>query len=243
MARRKRKDDEPDWTPPDFDEVGYMRTEIQAARVAVLTIAWAVVGAFVSYLLSSNPAAAFVAGIAVAFGLYFVLPLIGIDIKPFKRKDWMAHGITYFFSWLAFWILLLNPPFGDFTDPTILPQWISAGSYPASNPPPPPIPCFPLTGSSIRVGTNDTILLVFRATDNVGLSKLTVELGTGPSKTFLTPTLVAGRTSECKDQAIYPGGTYRATFTPAGSSSYHVTITAADLTGRMAAVGFDILPQ
>jgi hypothetical protein len=241
MARRKRKDDEPDWVPPEFDEVAYMHREIQAARVAVLTIAWAVVGAIVSYLLSANAAVAFVAGIAAAFGLYFLLPLIGIDIKPFKRKDWLGHGVTYFFSWLAFWILFLNPPFGDFTDPTILPEWIAAGSFPSGTPAPLEIPCFSLTGSSISVGTNDTILLVFRATDNVGLSSLTVELGTGASKTFLTPTLVAGLPSECVGQATYPGGTYRATFSSSGST-YRVTITAVDRGGRSAAVAFQVQP-
>src|SRR5439155_323687 len=112
MARRKRKDEPTDWVAPDFDEVGYMRTEIQAAKTAVLTIAWAAVGAIVSFLLYSvNAALAFFAGIAVAVGLYYVLPFLGISVKGFKRRDWTGHGITYFFSWLAFWILLLNPPF------------------------------------------------------------------------------------------------------------------------------------
>ena len=121
MARRKRKDEPTDWVAPDFDEVGYMRTEIQAAKTAVLTIAWAAVGAIVSFLrYSVNAALAFFAGIGVAFGLYYVLPYLGIAVKGFKRRDWTGHGITYFFSWLAFWILLLNPPFGDFTTPTPL---------------------------------------------------------------------------------------------------------------------------
>jgi len=35
MARRKRKEDEPDWVPPEFDEVGYMRQEIQGAHAAI----------------------------------------------------------------------------------------------------------------------------------------------------------------------------------------------------------------
>src|SRR2546426_8623445 len=45
MARRKRKEDEPDWVAPDFDEVGYMRRELEGARAAVATIGWAVIGA------------------------------------------------------------------------------------------------------------------------------------------------------------------------------------------------------
>src|SRR6266566_2764059 len=52
MARRKRKE-EADWVAPDFDEVGYMRREIQGAHAAVATILWAVVGASVAFLLIS----------------------------------------------------------------------------------------------------------------------------------------------------------------------------------------------
>src|SRR5207244_5027518 len=99
-----------DWVAPDFDEVGYMRKEIEGARAAVATIAWAVIGALVAFgLYSVLPALAFFAGIAVGFGMYFVFPLIGIKTESFKRRDWIGHGITYFFSWLAFWIILLNP--------------------------------------------------------------------------------------------------------------------------------------
>src|SRR5205823_737550 len=60
MARRKRKDDVPDWTAPEFDEVGYMRTEIGAARAAVATIAWALVagaGALTSNLAPPDTSA------------------------------------------------------------------------------------------------------------------------------------------------------------------------------------------
>src|SRR6266699_3933850 len=77
MARRKRKE-EADWVAPDFDEVGYMRREIQGAHAAVATILWAVVGASVAFLLFSvHPALAFLGGIAIGFGLYFILPLFG----------------------------------------------------------------------------------------------------------------------------------------------------------------------
>src|SRR2546427_6643586 len=70
MARRKRKEDEPDWVPPEFDEVGYMRQEIQGAHAAIATIGWAVIGAVVALLLYAVlPVLAFFAGIAVGFGI------------------------------------------------------------------------------------------------------------------------------------------------------------------------------
>src|SRR5205809_7766244 len=107
MARRKRKDEPTDWVAPDFDEVGYMRTEIQAAKTAVLTIAWAAVGAIVSFLrYSVNAALAFFAGSGVAFGLYYVLPYPGRAVKGLKRREGTGHAITYVFSWLPLWTSL-----------------------------------------------------------------------------------------------------------------------------------------
>src|SRR5437879_12664454 len=183
MARRKRKDEAPDWTAPDFDEVGYMRTEIRRCRAACATIAWAVVGAVVSFLLYSiQPALAFFAGILVGFGLYFFLPMIGISIDAFKRRDWTGHGITYFFSWLAFWIILLNPPFGHFTLPTV--QGVSASPYTAGYIG--DLPCVPPTSgtAALSMGTNNSIYVLFRATDNVGLASLRVHVTPAAAPAF-----------------------------------------------------------
>src|SRR5256712_10127734 len=119
-----------------------------AARAAVATIAWAVVGAVVSFLLYSiHPALAFFAGILVGFGLYFFLPMIGISIDAFKRRDWTGHGITYFFSSLAFRIILLNPPFGDFTNPTI--QTVSVSPFHPGYTG--PLSCLPLVTRAVTI--------------------------------------------------------------------------------------------
>jgi hypothetical protein len=247
MARRKRKDDDPEWTAPEFDEVGYMRTEIEAARAAVIVIAWAVVGAFVAFLLYSvHPALAFVAGIAVAFGLYFIFPMVGVKVSGFKRRDWTTHGITYFFSWLAFWILLLNPPFGDFTPPTI--QAVSVSPYyvgylqNTSH----SLSCLPLVSGSVSVqlsAPNNSFYILFRAADNVGLRSLKVSAvpqGNGQNLT-LTPTLQTGN-SRCAGHRseTYPAGTYNVSFVPA-ASAYAITIVAVDMSGLGASEGFTVL--
>src|SRR5712691_519409 len=244
MARRKRKDDVPDWTAPEFDEVGYMRTEIRAARAAVATIAWAVVGAVVSFLLYSiHPALAFFAGILVGFGLYFFLPLIGISIAAFKRRDWTSHGITYFFSWLAFWILLLNPPFGDFTNPSI--QAVSVSPFQpgyAGD-----LSCLPLVAGAVTIPLNPpappntSAYVLFRASDNVGLASVQVQVvPSGPPAFVLNATpqtglsRCAGHTKESS-----PGGTYNVSFV-FNASSYVVTIIARDRSGREATESFQI---
>src|SRR2546425_5594161 len=165
MARRKRKDDTPVWVAPDFDEVGFMRREIEGARAAVATVAGAIVGALVVFALSSlPPVLAFWGGIAVGFGMYFIFPLFGFKTESFKRRDWIGHGITYFFSWLAFWIILLNPPFSDHVPPTI--QSISVSPYhggytPDLGCPPPPRPVS-------RGPSKASPYILFSPTANVG---------------------------------------------------------------------------
>src|SRR5713226_5799585 len=178
MARRKRKEEEPDWVPPDFDEVGYMRKEIEGAHAAV---------AFALY--SVLPVLAFFAGIAVGFGMYFVFPLIGIKTESFKRRDWIGHGIPYFFSWLAFWIILLNPPFSDHTDPTI--QAISISPYHAGYNE--TLLCLPPTTGSVSLGpNNNSLYILFRASDNVGLRSVQVEVAPNAQTPFVvTPSIVS----------------------------------------------------
>lgn len=239
MARRKRKDDEADWVAPEFDEVSYMRREIEGARAAVVTIGWAVVGALVAFgLYSVSSALAFIGGIAVGFGLYFILPLLGIKTDSFKRRDWTGHGITYFFSWLAVWLILLNPPFGDFTDPSI--QGISVSptrsGYTLGL-----LCAVPGASVSIPATGNTSIYVLFRATDNVGLASLNVTVQPqSQALLYPTPTNVSGN-SPCKghQQEGLPTGSYDVVF-PMTASSFQVSIVATDPSGRQARVGFQV---
>jgi len=244
MARRKRKDDEPDWVAPDFDEVGYMRRELEGARAAVATIGWAVIGALVAFALYSVlPVLAFFAGIAVGAGMYFVFPLIGIKTDAFKRRDWIGHGFTYFFSWLAFWIILLNPPFSDHTDPTI--QGISVSPYTPGylDNITHSLECAAPGSLPLSMNGNTSIYILFRASDNVGLRSLVVQVAPNPGTPFVvTPTPVPGL-NRCAGHRTesYLGGTYNATF-PVAASAYAITILAVDTSGLSAAVGFQVLP-
>jgi len=239
MARRKRKDEETDWVAPDFDEVAYMRQEMQGARAAVVTIGWAVVGALVSFLLYSvNPALAFVGGIAVGFGLYYILPLLGIKTDSFKRRDWTGHGVTYFFSWLAFWIILLNPPFGDFTLPSIQGVSVSPFSGLSSG-----LLCRVPTDSVTVPGTgSNSLYVLFQATDNAGLASLRVEVRPQSQPPFSVNTTLVTGDSPClgHEGQDVPSGSYNVTF-PMTAALFDVTITATDPSAHAARVGFRII--
>lgn len=216
MARRKRKESEPEWVPPEFDDVGYMRQEIEGAKVALVTIAWAFVGAVIAVVAYDyvHPVVGFFLGLMTFGALYFVLPIIGLPIAGFKRRDWASHGITYFFSWLAFWILLLNPPFADHTAPTL--SALMVGPYTPSTPGALPaagtVTCVAGTlGSTVDVnpGTNSTLLILFRATDNVAVARVAASLTTTGAPTNLTVIPVGGQPNACQgSSSTYLPGTY-----------------------------------
>lgn len=123
MAKRRRKDDEEDeeFKLPEFKEEEFLRKEILSAKVMMVTVLLAIAGAVVSYLLTLGGVVvvAFFAGLSLLFLLRYIVKFFGIDSSKFERKDWLGHWMTYFFAWLAIWILLLNVPFSDVTQPSL----------------------------------------------------------------------------------------------------------------------------
>jgi hypothetical protein len=99
-----------------------MKKEMRAAKTTIIVVLWTLPSAILSYglTLAGVAVVAFFAGIGMMLLLKWIMPLLKVDISEYKRKDWIGHGATFFFSWLAFWILLLNPPFADLTSPVIL---------------------------------------------------------------------------------------------------------------------------
>jgi hypothetical protein len=152
-----KKDKAKEWTPPEFDEVEFMKKEMRTAKATIIVVLWTLPAALISYGLSLAGVAvvAGFAGIGMMFLLKWILPLLKVDISGYKRKDWIGHGATFFFSWLAFWILLLNPPFADLTNPVIVGVAVDGIS----------VGC----NQSFMEGNNSAALTV-RAGDNVGVT-------------------------------------------------------------------------
>jgi hypothetical protein len=164
-----KKDKGAEWKPPEFDEVEFMKKEMRAAKTTIIVVLWTLPSAILSYglTLAGVAVVAFFGGIGMMFLLKWIMPLLKVDISEYKRKDWIGHGATFFFSWLAFWILLLNPPFADLTSPVILgvsapgTAWVPCGALEITNP------------GNVAVNVS--------ASDNVGVSRVTVSVASGPT--------------------------------------------------------------
>jgi len=238
VARRKRKEDVPIWEPPEFDEVGYMRKEIENAKISVVVIAWSVVGAILLFLFYQFSLAivGFLLGLLIFAALYFVLPMLGLPIHGFKRRDWASHAMVYFFSWLAFSILLLNVPFSDHTAPVV--GSFEVGTF-SSNltttvPPAGSMACHPGTpGTAVLIPPtgNNTVYVIFRATDNVAMRNVSAKLGS----MNLTLTPVAGEANVCigSTSPTFYADTYAVSFAFA-TGSLILSVTATDTSGLTA---------
>ncbi len=246
VARRKRKEDVPVWEPPEFDEVGYMRKEIENAKISVVVIAWAVVGAILLYVFSQTGLAivGFLLGLLVFGALYFVLPMLGLPIHGFKRRDWASHAMVYFFSWLAFSILLLNAPFSDHTYPVV--GSFQAGTFTPSGsatlPPAGSVACYaPGSDGAIHLpaSSNSTVLVLFRATDNVGISRVNATVPGVPAATLVA---VGGVADYCSSAAgaNFPPDTF-AVRVPLQASQWTVQVTAVDTSGLRTAGSVQVL--
>lgn len=123
MAKKRRKTEEKKeyFKKPEFDEVEFMQKEIGNTKIALLSIAFSIPIAVLAYVvtLAGLPVAAFLIGIGSIFLLKYVYQFFNIETDKFETKDWLGNGAMFFLTWLAIWVLILNMPFSDLTNPTV----------------------------------------------------------------------------------------------------------------------------
>lgn len=129
-AKRRKKEGDEEFELPEFDEVEYMEKEVNAAKTSFTIIALAIPLAVALYAVTV--VGLWGVGFLLALAATFLLPRIfrflpwpKVDLGKFERRDWVGFGGTFFFTWLAFWILLLNVPFTDLTPPTIAAVYVN----------------------------------------------------------------------------------------------------------------------
>lgn len=123
MAKKKKKEEKEDkyeFKLPEFDEKEFLLKEIRDAKATFVAVLFGVIIAFLSLLLTMIKwEVAFAVGVLSTFGLKFVLMAFHINTDDFEKKNWLGVGAAYFFTWLAVWVLLINPPLIDLAPPQI----------------------------------------------------------------------------------------------------------------------------
>ncbi len=182
---------------PDFDEDTFIHREIVSFKTTAILFGWGIVAAAVSWAaftwLKGETGNGWMLGLIICatfgFSLKWLYPKLGIDVAHFKRREWMGTGFLFFFTWLAFFMVAINPPLSDFAAPQVL---LSA------NPP-----------AQLE---NGTVNLAMLAVDNdrIASSDLTVLRNGQPY-----PLVATGRTGEMQwfNLSALPTGTYTVTGT------------------------------
>jgi len=117
---QEKKEEKFEWTPPDFDEREFLTKDMKGTRTLLVTALFSTIAGIVAFLLTDT---SWYLGLAVIIGLVaslrFIYPLFRIDIKAIEKKAWAGNIAMFLLLSLGIWVVLMNPPFSDHTDPTL----------------------------------------------------------------------------------------------------------------------------
>lgn len=207
MAKKRRKDkveqEDYEFRPPEFKENEFLKKELTDTRTAVLTIIYAGAFGVIAGAISLNGAfvgLAFLAALVGMFTLKWFYKFAKVDTSGFGKKNWVGNVGSFFFTFLAVWVLLLNVPFSDHADPTVDKAivWVDNGttvrgieykldktqgvySWVATN-------ASDNANTMISKAGNYTINITAKVSDNGDLSSVKIAIGSQSSTFFdMTP--------------------------------------------------------
>ncbi|MES2155078.1 MAG: hypothetical protein V4510_08085 [bacterium] len=113
---------------PDFDEDQFIHREMVSFKTTSILFVWGIVAAAVSWAAYSmrggDANTGWLLGLIICavsgFALKWLFPKFGADISHFKRREWTGTGFMFFFTWLAFFMVAINPPISDFAGPQVI---------------------------------------------------------------------------------------------------------------------------
>nr|AGF93007.1 conserved hypothetical protein, membrane [uncultured organism] len=122
MAKRWNDEDDDLDIDIDFDRKEYMKKEITKGKSTLIAVGIAPVFSFVSRFVFNLTTDWLISLLAGLVGLVILSPLyktLNIDVGKIGKKGWIKNGAVYAMTLLAVWVLLMNPPFGDYADPQV----------------------------------------------------------------------------------------------------------------------------
>jgi PGF-CTERM protein len=176
MAKRRKEGadvEEPlDFQIPKFDEEAFIKKERRNIKTLFIAFLFGLLIAVISFgfwvLLEGSFLRwelVLLVGVVNSIWIRYLFLKLNIDLTDFGRKGWASAFVTYFFTWILLFIVLVNPPVYD-------------GE-------PPHAEMVALPGMQEPGGT---ILIAGYIVDNVGVNKAGITFTiTDPNGTILTP--------------------------------------------------------
>jgi len=138
MAKKRKKDkkaeEDYEFIPPEFDEKEFLMKEVKDTKISLITIVLAVVFGILAGGLSAISRdlvlPSLLIGLVGVVGLKYIYQLMKIDISHFQKKNWLGSIGSFFFTFLAIFVLLINIPFLDLANPSVedVSVWVTDGA-------------------------------------------------------------------------------------------------------------------
>lgn len=129
MAKR-RKDVEEEETPfkiPKFDEESFLKRERRNIKVTIYSFLFGILMAFICFVFwalmgpGNSVRWPLVLLVAIVDGIFLrnIFHWRDIDLSDFTKYKWLTTYLTYFFTWLIVFIVIVNPPIYDEESPNV----------------------------------------------------------------------------------------------------------------------------
>jgi len=230
MARKRKKEapkkEEYKFVPPEFDEKEFIRKDIRSTKTLLVTVVSCVIFAIIGYFAGLIH---FALGFVVLFVgillLRFVYRLARIPAESLETKTSAGNYVLFFLLFLGLWILFLNPPFSDHTEPFISDPsvWVlesDTGEWVEMN-----------DLNRDLINTGEPVNITAKISDNGQLDRVEIKVhraGFSGEPVFVNMTL--------NENGLYE---YNCTYNEHGT--YLFTIRAVDRAGNVAERGGDFL--
>ena len=124
MAKKKvrKEEEEEEFGPPPFDEKQFYEGELGTAKATLLSALWGTLMALATagaFAVTRDFIIGIGVGLAGVIAIKPLLDLVKVVTKGWGATKWLGSGLSYFACWLAFWILLVNPPVLDMSSPVL----------------------------------------------------------------------------------------------------------------------------
>jgi hypothetical protein len=224
MAKKKRKEEKEEekyeWTPPDFDEKGFLEKDMRGTKALFISTLLGLVLGIIAYLTTGFTP---YIGIIVIFGgallLRFIYPFFKIEFASLEKKTVAGNYVLLIFLALGIWIILLNPPFSDQIPPEIMQQktfFVHGDTV------------LLYEGSSTPITAGDLTNITANVRDNGRLASVQIEVHAADA--------AQGSFQDMQSTSTYGLYEYKSTYTASGTSTQYVfTIKVTDGAGHVTA--------
>lgn len=126
MAKKRRKkaeeEEKYEFVPPEFDEKQFLIDEMKATKRILLTVGYGIGFAILAAVVTAVTETAYLGLLLLFIGwgtLKSLYNYLRFDTSKFTKRNWLESGFWFFFTFLAVWVLICNPPFFDNAPPDI----------------------------------------------------------------------------------------------------------------------------